>query len=573
MSLGRRVRRSPLLGGHSEGKLKTLFRRPRVVAVTLGVAAGLCAVLWNEAGAAQIGREVAIPRHLVNGDEYALPLRSLLEHGKKLFEANWTIQEGGGRPLTKGTGRGLADASRPLVFPRNFNRISGPDANSCAGCHNSPYGVSGGNGDIVANVFVLGQRFDFADFDPSVVRPTAGSRDERGKPVDLAGIANSRSTPGMFGSGYVEMLARQMTKEMQAIRDGMRPGDSRALVTKGLSFGTLSRRIDGSWDASRVEGLPYPSTYTDEGAMAPNLQVSPFHQAGAVVSLRHFTNTALNHHHGIQTEERFGEDARYNVVEHFRPDVDDGDELHVELSRADVTALTVFQAVMAVPGRVIPRDPEIEAAVLMGERLFAQVGCATCHVPELPLDKDGWLYSEPNPYNPYGNLRMGQAQTFVLSLNRKDLPLPRLEAKNGVTLVPAYTDFKLHDITSGPDDPNREALDMHRARGMELRFHPDEFFAGNGKFVTRKLWGVASKPNFYHHGKYTTMREAVLAHAGEAQASGDAFRALSDREKDCLIEFLKTLRVLPPGTEAAIVDENFRPRTWPPESQDREHAR
>jgi len=58
------------------------------------------------------------------------------------------------------------------------------------------------------------------------------------------------------------------------------------------------------------------------------------------------------------------------------------------------------------------------------------------------------------------------------------------------------------------------------------------------------------------------MREAVLAHAGEAQRSGDGFKALSDHEKDCLIEFLKTLQVLPPGTASLIVDEKLRPRTW-----------
>ena len=33
---------------------------------------------------------------------------------------------------------------------------------SCAGCHNSP--DVGGGGDIVGNIFVLGQRFDFATF-------------------------------------------------------------------------------------------------------------------------------------------------------------------------------------------------------------------------------------------------------------------------------------------------------------------------------------------------------------------------------------------------------------------------
>lgn len=111
---------------------------------------------------AQIGRELSIPRHLSEGEEFSISLRALLEHGRRLFVANWTIQKGGGRPLTKGTGAALSDPSAPLVLPRNFNRVSAPDANSCAGCHNAPVGVPGGGGDIVANVFVLGQRFDFA---------------------------------------------------------------------------------------------------------------------------------------------------------------------------------------------------------------------------------------------------------------------------------------------------------------------------------------------------------------------------------------------------------------------------
>jgi Di-haem oxidoreductase, putative peroxidase len=523
---------------------------------------GICAACWGQAVIAQIGREVAISRHMANGEEYAMPLQDLLDHGKRMFMANWTIQEGGGRPLVKGTGRELADPSRPLVFPRNFNRISGPDANSCYGCHNSPFGVPGGNGDIVTNVFVLGQRFDFVTFDASDEVPTSGSRDERRKLIDINSVAANRSSLGMFGSGYIEMLARQMTTELQAIRDTIRPGESKALIAKGVSFGTLRRLQDGMWDTSGIEGLPYPAVYSNDGATAPDLIIRPFHQAGNLISIRQFTNTALNHHHGIQSEERFGDDARYNVAEHFRPELDDGDAIHVEATRADVTALTVYQAVMAVPGRVIPRDPEIEAAVEMGERLFSKVGCARCHVPELPLGRDGWLFSEPNPYNPFGNLRVGQAQTFVVNLNRPDLPQPRLEAHNSVTLVPAFTDLKLHDITSGPNDPNRESVDMQRAKGSEMHFAMSAFFAGNGKFITRKLWGAASKPNFYHHGKFTTMREAVLAHAGEAQHSTDSFKALTDHERDCLIEFLKTLQVLPPGTTARIVDEKFRPRSW-----------
>src|SRR5262249_48216870 len=84
-----------------------------------------------------------------------------------------------------------------------------------------------------------------------------------------------------------------------------------------------------------------------------------------------------------------------------------------EMTRADVTAVSVFQATMAVPGRVIPNDPDVEAAVLLGEQRFASMACTSCHVPALPLDRQGWLFSEPNPYNPASppHLQVGPAPT------------------------------------------------------------------------------------------------------------------------------------------------------------------
>ena len=74
---------------------------------------------------------------------------------------------------------------------------------------------------------------------------------------------------------------------------------------------------------------------------------------------------------------------------------------------------------------------------------------------------------------------------------------------------------------------------------------------------SRKLWGIANQHSFGHHGQYTTLREAVLAHAGEASDSSAAFRKLAAEEQNALIEFLKSLQILPPGTRCLIVDENY----------------
>jgi hypothetical protein len=497
--------------------------------------------------AAEIGQEVAIPRHLQDGEEFQISLAQLLEHGRNLFTASWTIQEGGGRPLTKGTGSPLKDPTSPLLFPRNFNRMSAPDANSCAGCHNLPFGIPGGGGDIVANVFVLGQRFDFLTFDHQDVLPTRGALDELGRPVLQQTVANSRATLGMFGSGFIEMLARQITADLQGIRDETPPGGASPLVSKGVSFGKIIHNADGTWDISQVEGIPAPSLATS-GQTAPSLIIRPFHQAGNRVSLRDFSNTAFNHHHGIQSTERFGKDTD-----------PDGDGVVNEMTRADMTAVCIYQATLTVPGRMIPNDPDIEAAVWNGEQHFQTIGCAQCHVPSLPLDNQGWIFTEPNPYNPAGNLRPGEAPDLAVDLTSDDLPSPRLKPEDsGVLYVPAFTDLKLHDICGGPDDPNIEPLDMNQPAGSP------GFFAGNRKFLTKKLWGAANEPPFFHHGQFTTMRQAVLAHSGEALGSRQNFQALSKYDQDSVIEFLKTLQVLPPGTKYLVIDERGKPKKWPP---------
>lgn len=496
------------------------------------------------ANGAELGSEKAVDRHLADGEELILGTAELIEHGRTLFTARWTQEDGAGRPFSKGTGGALSDAGRPLVFPRNFNRISGPDANACSGCHNQPR--AGGSGDQVANVFVLGQRFDFVDFDALDLLPTAGTADERGLPATLAAVGNERNTVGLFGAGYIEMLARQLTEQLRSIRDAMQPGDKRRLVANGIDFGRLGRRDDGSWDTSAIDTLTPMSLASGGPDDPPSLVVRPFHQASAVISLRQFTNNAFNHHHGMQSTERFG--ATTDA---------DGDGVVAELTRGDITAATLYQAALPVPGRIIPRDAEFEEAIRRGESTFGAIGCAACHRPELTLEAENRVFSEPNPYNPPGNLQAGEAPTLGIDLADKALPGPRLGTKRGSVAVPLYTDFRLHDISGGPGDPNCEPLDMHHAPGADTGF-----FDGNCRFLTARLWDVGSSGPYFHHGKFTTLREAIEAHAGDASASRAAWDDISDYEQAAIIEFLKSLRVLPADAKSRVLDERMRPRPW-----------
>ena len=99
----------------------------------------------------------------------------------------------------------------------------------------------------------------------------------------------------------------------------------------------------------------------------------------------------MNHHHGMQEAEHFGDGAD-----------PDGDCIADELTRGDLTVITIFQVTLSVPGQDTSQDPEAREAVDRGTWLFSEIGCAVCHVSQLRLNHP--TFTEPNPFNPLGNL-------------------------------------------------------------------------------------------------------------------------------------------------------------------------
>ena len=338
-------------------------RRVKLIVCGMSVG-GVVALAGFEVGAqretGRAGERPALEQHLeqreIEGGR--ITFDELLRMGERIFTARWTTLDGQGRPAA--TGSGIPTRRDPTHAPR-FTRVSGPDATSCADCHFQP--TIGGAGGFVANVFVLAQTLD----------PPAGSIS--------AEFSNERNTLGMNGSGAIEMLAREMSAALQAIRAEalsqarvLGQPVTRPLEAKGISFGRITARPDGTVDTSQVEGVD------------PDLVIKPFNQKGTVVSLRVFTINAMNHHHGMQAVERFGigqRDHRGNVI--TTSDFDE-DGVADELTAGDITAVTLFQAAMNVPGRVWPDDPERRAAAERGESLFAQIGCTDCHRPVLILE-------------------------------------------------------------------------------------------------------------------------------------------------------------------------------------------
>ena len=454
-----------------------------------------------------VGDAPALGFHTDQGDidEGRLELEELIERGRLLMEVHFNTLDGAGRPETTGTG----DPRRRRDMPNNFNRISGPSAGSCAACHNLPR--TGGGGDNAANVFVLAQRLPFVNFD--------GREGDNFMDHTLMSVGNERNTLGMFGAGLIELLAREMTADLRRISDAAvsRAAETGAavvadLVSKGVSFGWIRALPDGSVDTSNVEGVD------------ADLLIKPFHQKGVVVSLREFTVSAMNHHHGMQAAERFGDGAD-----------PDNDGVINELTVGDVTAVIVFQATLPVPGQALPSHPKARKAAERGMELFRTVKCSVCHIPALPLNDP--VFTEPNPYNPPGNLRLADvSRPFAVDLTEEG-PGPYLErGPDGVVMVPAFTDLKRHKMGNAL---NNETL-------VQNGVPTDEW-------LTRKLWGMSSEPPFLHHGRATLISEAIMAHGGEAQESRDAFAALPEEDQGAIVEFLKTLRVLPEGAESLVI--------------------
>jgi hypothetical protein len=433
-----------------------------------------------------------------------LKLSDLIKHGRFLFKARFNTLDGQGRPASTGTG-----APRIPDQPA-FIRTSSPEANSCFGCHNQP--SVGGAGDFVANVFVLAQALDPVTFS---VSPE---------------FSNERNTVGMYGAGPIEILAREMTADLIAIREEATDAaatsgqnERRELLTKGVSFGFITVLPDGMIDPSEIEGVDW------------DLIIKPFHQKGAVVSIREFTNNAMNHHHGMQSTERFGENTD-----------PDQDGIMNELTTGDITALTIFQAALGTPGEKRSKYKIIRDAATLGQMKFSEIGCNNCHIPKLVLNDRN--FTEPNPYNPDGNLQLNGEPVFSFDMTIKGAK-PRLEKSKGKTgaIVRAFTDLKRWNLNDEElDHFANEQLSQGMINGQS---DPSDFTIApfprpTEEFLTSKLWDAGNSDPYGHRGDLTLLTDAIHYHGGDARSSRDAFFALPDSEQAVIIEFLKTLQVL-----------------------------
>lgn len=422
------------------------------------------------------------------------PIKILQPLGEELFKAKFTTLDGAGRP--DATGAILPTKARRRS-PLSFQRLAGPDANACASCHNEP--VMGGAGSFTVNVFVS-EGFESADFDTTDPQ-----------------FSNERNTNALQGAGLIELLAREMTQDLQSQRNTAL-ADARTakkkqvatLETKGVQFGKVSAFPDGTLDVSQLHGVD------------DDLVVRPFSQKGVFASLRQFTVNAMNHHHGIQPIERFG--PLWTGSHDF-----DGDGFENEMTTGQISALVAWQATLPAPTRKQDLPDLWKKASQKGEGLFEEIGCASCHRPHLPLESLTFL--DPGPIDTAGTLRKSDVETpltYDLSALEWVQALPR--DPQGRVLVPLYGDLKRHKISDAQTDTLGNELLAQR-------------FVARDVFITAELWGIGSTAPYGHRGDLTTLHEVIVAHGGDARQSKQAYVSLNEEDRQSIIAFLRSLEI------------------------------
>jgi CxxC motif-containing protein (DUF1111 family) len=156
-----------------------------------------------------------------------------------------------------------------------------------------------------------------------------------------------------------------------------------------------------------------------------------------------------------------------------------------ELGNEELDLLTSYVRFLAPPQSRTLEEPEGGRDTEAGRRVFARIGCATCHVP---------------------TMRTGPSD--VAALDRKRFRV--------------YSDLLLHDMGTELSDVCAPG-------------------ASPSEWLTARLVGLGHRHEFLHNRRAQGLDAAIMLHGGEAGASRDAYGALDAEERESLMRFLRSL--------------------------------
>ena len=415
--------------------------------------------------------------------------------------------------------------------------MTGPNAQSCAACHNVPLG--NGAGHNIANVM--------QDPDPQT-----------------AGLFNARQTIAINGGGIIQILAEEMTTELQHLKNVaiQNPGLMVPLDVKEgvVSFGSIQCHVDETCNFEKVIGI------------SPDLIVRPQGWKGNFPTMRGFSADAALGEMGMEPEELAWK-LHTPRLSGERPLLDgDGDGVSLELSVGDITALTIYMAMQETPTTLTELDEEgslilsseDKERIHLGEELFSlpieQGGahCSSCHAPAITVDST--LFMEPSnraslAYVDQDLMRRDPSYSplapITIDLSSDLVDQPRVKKlADGSTVLHLFSDLKRHKMGEYLADNAKQYFPLTAGlyKVTELPDDADEASKNSlstlirkDEFLTPELWGVGSTGPWLHDGRATTLKEAIEFHGGEAEEHAKAFTFLAKPEQDAVIAFLLNL--------------------------------
>lgn len=374
------------------------------------------------------------------------------------------------------------------------------DALSCYECHGKPNMVAGEGKDVITT---------------GVLRMENRIGPKARKPLkDVIAYLTQDDVDRMFIHGGPVISRKSITAEFPT-RFPKGCVAEPVVVPPGTELLAI-RHAGPLWGMGLIEAIPDPDIAQNifkELAVNPKLsgrlagqmdqlvevlRIGRFGSKAQLHNLIHFTSEAMKTDHGVTTMlnpyEHWGSDKQLpGCLHNYLPDEPNDPGFFL-------VKLTYFQELLAPP----PRG-EINDQTKRGEKLFANLQCSVCHMPEMYT---GPVVKVPDPNSPIPRLRWMEVKAL------ENQP------------VKAYSDFLLHQMGTGLAD------------GVPLNG------AMSGEWRTAPLWGLRMKTFFMHDGRTKDLTEAITLHSSEGSQAKEVianFQKLPSEQKDDLIAFLKSL--------------------------------
>ncbi|EKU99124.1 putative thiol oxidoreductase [Leptolyngbya sp. PCC 7375] len=349
-------------------------------------------------------------------------LRKVLESGGQFFSIPYTpddhVGEGADGPRAK---------QRKIYYPHadiNFLKLNGIGAQSCFECHHSigtyrepgttsqamlrKPAAAGGSAGFASNAYI---NPDFPQSINDLKAPIESPEDGRYYPITEL----IRNPPHIFGTGYTQQLATEMTYGLQLLKDKAyadavsTPGTrvSESLTVRGVDFGVFSTICPRGAACNPKTGTGFDDDTSEVVGVAADLVIRPFQWKGISSSVRHFARDAMDFHFSMQAEEKVGYvDCDRDGFPGTTAITTNNPKTN-EVTVGNLSALTSFVVMTRPPEQVWPTDKASMAQAKRGETLFSNLGsglsrgqkpsmsCATCHITQMKIAEPSVLVANP----------------------------------------------------------------------------------------------------------------------------------------------------------------------------------